>query len=185
MTKEIVFVDTETTGLLQPMGNDLEFQPWVFEFFGYRTTEKLKPIDEFHTLINIPVPIPDFISRMTGICDYDLVGKPKFEKIAKQVMKIIKNANIFIAHNATFDKGMIDIELRRIGIDDFGFPKKTVCTVEQSLYLRGYRLKQLELYEILTGKTEIKGQHRAKKDVKALVENYEILMIKGFKQRGI
>lgn len=170
-----VIVDTETTNLLEAMGNQLEFQPHMIEIFALKIDDNLKPVEEFYSLIKPPVPIPQFITRITGISDIDVVKSPPFKKIAKKLQKFLKGTDLFIAHNATFDYDIIENEFKRIGMKS-NLPKKLYCTVEQSMFYKGYRLKNLELYKILTGKTEIKNQHRAKADVFATLENYKKLI---------
>jgi len=173
--KELIFIDTETTGLLEPVGCKLDFQPYVYEIYILRTTAKLKTIDTFYSLINIPVEIPSFLSRMTCVYNTDLKKKPLFNEVKKPIKNIIKDASLFVAHNATFDKEMVNIEFKRNGIDDFKFPS-LYCMVEQSYHLKGYRLTQGELYNLLTGEQyNQEKQHRAKVDVEKMLENYRIL----------
>ena len=48
------------------------------------------------------------------------------------------------------------------------------CTLEQSMHIKGHRLKNSELYTIATGK-EIENAHQAKADVLATYESYKWL----------
>jgi len=174
MIKDFLFVDTETTNLLQPMGNTLDFQPWMFEINITRTNEKLAILDQFETLISIPVQIPRHITAITSVSDFDLQGKKPFKKHIKSIEKICKGSGYFIAHNATFDYTMLEIEGKR---NDFVFslPERKICLVEQSLHLMGYRLSQGELWETLHNQPLPRNRHRAGKDVKTMIENFETL----------
>lgn len=172
--KDIVIVDTETTNLTRCCASDIAFQPYIIEVYAYRVDYQFNKIGEFHSLVNPPVSIPNFITRITGINDIRVRNAPKFKKILKPLTKIMKGAGTFVAHNATFDRDMIDYEGKRAGVD-IAFPKDLFCTVEQSMHFFGYRLKALELFTHLTGKKEIPNQHRAKADVMATFENYKIL----------
>lgn len=175
MKEDIIIVDTETTGLLEVSSCSLEFQPHMIEIFVLRVNSKLKPVGEFSSLIQVPVPVPSFITRITGVSDIDLQKAPTFKKIYKSLNKIFKGTSLMVAHNATFDYNIIKNEFERIEKQCF-LPNSLYCTVEQSLHFFGYRMKNLELYEKLTGKKEIKNQHRAKADVLATFDNYKELI---------
>jgi DNA polymerase III subunit epsilon len=85
-------------------------------------------IDQFQSLVNPEVPIPDFITRVTGI-DNDMVrDAPRFFEIAKQVVEITEGA-IFVAHNARFDYSFVQKEFRRLG---YPYTRKQLCTVKWS-----------------------------------------------------
>lgn len=172
--KDIIIVDTETTNLTRCCASHIDFQPYMIEIYIYRVDYRFNFIDEFQSLIKPPVAIPGFITRITGINDIRVRNAPKFKHILKPIKKIFKGAGTFVAHNATFDIDMINYEGIRAGVD-LKFPKETFCTVEQSMHFYGYRMKNLELFTLLTGAKEIPEQHRAKADVMATFTNYKIL----------
>jgi hypothetical protein len=60
---------------------------------------------------------------------------------------------------------MVDIEAQRLGIE-LRWPR-LVCTVEQTIALKGYRLSLENLHKELFGEP-FEGAHRAKADVAAL-----------------
>ncbi|MEM9987233.1 MAG: 3'-5' exonuclease, partial [Bacteroidota bacterium] len=73
-----------------------------------------KILDEFSSLINPQIAIPDFITRITGI-DNDLVrDAPKFYEVARKVVEITEGA-VFVAHNSRFDYSFVQKEFRRLG----------------------------------------------------------------------
>lgn len=177
MKRDIVIIDTETTGLLGARANRLEFQPYIIEIYVLRLNHKLKKVGELDTLIKPPVPIPDFITRLTGISDIMVMKSPSFKKVAKKILNICKGAKTFVAHNASFDYEMICNEFKRI--DDKRFQEidfDFFCTVEEAYAMSGYRYRNLELYTELTWKNFITNQHRAKADVLATLENYKELL---------
>ena len=175
--KDTIIIDTETTGLLSARATSLEFQPHLIEIYILRIDSKNKFVADLDALVKPPVPIPDFITKITGINDLMVAKEPTFADIAKDVLKICKGTKTFVAHNASFDYNIVVNEYRRIDNKKFSKLKfDFFCTVEQSFDLKGYRLKNLELYEILTGKTFITNQHRAKADVLATFENYKELL---------
>lgn len=68
--------------------------------------------DEFSTLINPLIPIPEFITRLTGIDDLMVQDAPPAREVAPYIAEFLGDA-IFVAHNAPFDWGFIRHTLRR------------------------------------------------------------------------
>ena len=92
-----VIVDVETTGGSPQNSKITELA--MYKFDG------TKIIDEFTTLLNPEIEIPEFIVRLTGITDKMVVNAPKFYEVAKQILEFINNC-VFVAHNVSFDYGM-------------------------------------------------------------------------------
>lgn len=175
---EIVFVDTETTGLVQSKGTDLLIQPYITEICAIRTNWKLKPLRELNTLVMVPVEIDNFITKHTGIDNAMLEAEnaPWFAEIFKQVKSIFKGADRVVAQNLSFDLDMIGLECERINKPNpvAKVPDK-FCTVEQSMHFRGFRLNSQELHEAATGH-QIEQAHRAKNDVLAMIKYYRMMV---------
>lgn len=156
--------DIETTGGSPKSSKITEIA--IYKHDGIRI------VDEFVTLINPELPIPEFISRLTGINDRMVEGAPKFYEIAKQIVEFTEDA-IFVAHNVAFDYGMIRHEFKRLGFD---FRRPHLCTVRSSRYV----LPGKESYSLgkLTRSLgiEINGRHRAGGDALATAELFKILM---------
>ena len=172
----IIVIDTETTGLLKPEGTELIYQPYIIEVCAIRINNSFQRVGELITLVKPPIPISKKITSITHITD-DMVKKsPSSPKLYRPLVDLFLGCHTLVAHNATFDVGMLKLELSRIE-KQFNFPWPPIhyCTVEQSLHLKGHRLKLSELYELATGETEIKDAHRAEADVIALVESYRWL----------
>ena len=172
MSNDIVFIDTETTGLVDSLGCELEHQPHMIEICIIKTDSKAKKIiGEFTTLIKPPVEIPYHVTaKVHGIDDYMVRNSPTFEKVFPKIKKIIKGAKTMVAQNLPFDKNMIEIEAERLSIK-VKLPPKLFCTIEQSMHFKGFRLSSAELYDSAKGK-KIKGQHRARADVLAMIKYY-------------
>jgi DNA polymerase-3 subunit epsilon len=113
-------IDVETTG-----GSPKSSK--ITEIAIYRHDGK-QVLDEFVTLVNPEIPIPQFVSNLTGISDKMVANAPKFYEIAKKVVEFTEGT-IFVAHNVGFDYGMIRSEFRRLGYD-FRLPH--LCTVRSS-----------------------------------------------------
>lgn len=174
-------IDTETTGLLEAEGTDLALQPHLTEIYAMQVDHEGKLIKELETLIKPPIPLPAIITKITGLTDYDLKDAPAFVEVYKDIVEVFFCSHTIVAHNLPFDEGMLINEFKRIGKEyHFPYPPIKFCTVEQSMHVKGHRLKNSELYEIATGK-QIVGAHRAKIDVQATYESYKWLLAGGGK----
>lgn len=171
--------DQETTGLVQAEGSDQLYQPHLTEFYAMQVNNSGKLIREFDVLIKPPIPIPKFLEKQIGITNEMVKTAPTFLQVYKQIIQLFFCSHTIVAHNLSFDEKILILELKRIGKEyHFPYPPIKFCTVEQSMYIKGYRLKNNELYKIATGK-DIIGAHRAKVDTQATYESYRWL--KGLK----
>ncbi|MGA3247989.1 MAG: 3'-5' exonuclease, partial [Paraburkholderia sp.] len=115
----IAFVDLETTG-----GSTGE----------HRITEvgvvEVGPegVSRWTTLVDPQQPIPPFIQQLTGITDAMVRGAPTFDAVAPALFERL-NGKLFIAHNASFDRGFLRSEFRRAGLV---FNPDVLCTVRLS-----------------------------------------------------
>lgn len=171
----ITIFDTETTGLLKPFGNDLSVQPHMVEIYAIQVDEKDNIKLELDTLIKPPIPIPEFTTKIHGITDHDVTDAPTFAQAFIKIADAFFGSHTVVAHNLNFDLWIIIYELMRIGKEfQFPYPPIRFCTVEQSMHLRGHRLKNFELYKIATGK-DLYNAHKAKVDVHATWASYKWL----------
>lgn len=171
----LVVWDTETTGLLLPKGNDIAVQPHIVEIYALQIKDNGDINNELHLLIKPPIPIPYVTTKIHGISDEDVKDSPTFAEAYQDICGVFFESHTSVAHNESFDRGMLINELTRIGKEfHFPYPPISFCTVEQSMHLRGYRLKNDELYFIATGK-HIVDAHQAKNDVLATFESYKWL----------
>lgn len=163
-----VIFDTETTGLVQNRTIPLEKQPEVIEFYACAAdliSGKIK--DEVNLLIRpAKMPIPPEITKITGITTEMLMEQSPFATHADLIFSVLETAPYVIAHNASFDRDMIEIEAARLG-RTIAWPR-VVCTVEQTIAMKGFRLNLSGLHEHLFGEA-FKGAHRAREDVAALL----------------
>lgn len=173
---QIALFDTETTGLLKPSPAKLHEQPHIIELYACVINEEFQLLREFESFFSIPIPFFSDITKWTGITEDMLKGKPSFAKKYKELAKFFTGVDLIVAHNMTFDEGMLANELLRIHkLIYFPWPRYHVCTVEKSMIVRGHRLKLSDLHEILTGKG-FEGAHRARNDVHALVRCFHALV---------
>lgn len=173
--KAVIF-DTETTGLVKPGLADLSKQPKIIEL-GLVIVEKLphsgewRIAEERNWLINPGEPITAEITKITGIKDEDVAGKPGFAEVWVEASDFFTGANITVAHNHPFDKAMVDNEVQRHIGEPFGcgWPAIQICTVQEFTHAFGHRPKLTDLYQRYMGKP-LEQTHRASDDAKALAE---------------
>src|SRR5690606_26119233 len=70
--------------------------------------------NEFHTYLNPERDMPPEAEQVHGLSAVFLADKPLFSTVAEEMLSFIGDAPI-IAHNANFDVGFINAELKRAG----------------------------------------------------------------------
>ncbi|PTR30936.1 DNA polymerase III epsilon subunit [Luteibacter sp. OK325] len=103
-----IVLDTETTGLEAHLGHRL-VEIGAVEMIGRRPTG-----NHFHTYLNPQRAIDEEASKVTGIKDEHLVDKPLFIEKVGEFLDFIRGAELII-HNAAFDVGFLNAELKRAG----------------------------------------------------------------------
>ena len=172
----ITIFDLETTGLVKAKGIDIAHQPHITEIYAMQIDEKGNIQKELETYVKPPIPIPDFITKITSINDQTVMNAPIFLEVYKKVIDVFFSSHTVVAHNLSFDEQVLIFELQRIGKEyHFPYPPIKFCTIEQSMYIKGHRLKNGELYKIATGRV-LEGAHKAKNDVMATYESYKWLV---------
>ena len=107
MSRSVLF-DTETTGL-DPRGGDRVIEIAALELINDLPTGK-----HFHAVIDPEREIPADATRIHGMSDADVMGKPKFAEVASAILGFFGDDPL-VAHNAPFDFGFLNAELARVG----------------------------------------------------------------------
>ncbi|RMG43552.1 MAG: hypothetical protein D6732_00005, partial [Methanobacteriota archaeon] len=87
---DFVAVDIETTGLDYQKDS-------IIEVAAVRFHDGMI-VDTFNSMVNPHRPIPEHITRITGITSEDVYDAPSFEEIADDILSFVDNYPI-IAHN--------------------------------------------------------------------------------------
>lgn len=103
-----IFLDTETTGL-SPDSGDRIVEIGCVEMFNRRLTGNNR-----HFYLNPERKNNEEAVRVHGLTDEFLADKPLFSAVADDLIAYWAGAEIII-HNAAFDVGFLDAELKRIG----------------------------------------------------------------------
>ena len=105
-----VFLDTETTGL-SPDAGDRVIEIGCVEMLNRRLSG-----NDLHFYLNPERPNSEDAVRIHGLSDEFLADKPLFASIADDLLAYLAGAEVVI-HNAAFDIGFLNAELRRVGRD--------------------------------------------------------------------
>lgn len=172
----ILAFDTETTGLVGNHTIRIDKQPHIIEFYGCLfNLQSGETIAELDLLIRPPQPLSDqpifgekkTTTQITGISNEMLSSCPTFPAVADQLFTFIQQQPALLAaHNLSYDKEMLDLEAERLN-RTINWPRG-ICTVEQTVHLKGHRLTLPALHEHLFNE-KFADAHRAKTDTQALV----------------
>ena len=189
MSKTILFLDTETTGL--PQNWKAPYNQWPrMVSLAYSIGNRAERREEREFIIKPEgYKIPVEASNIHGITNEkaNQFGIP-IEEALRKLDNLIHEADLVVFHNASFDTGIISGEQMR-----FGYPlgslicnsSKLFCTKEQSTHIckipgsRGYKWPSLAELCAFCG-VENKGAHNALNDVIATKECYFYMVEQGF-----
>jgi len=103
-----IFLDTETNGL-SPESGDRIIEIGCVEMLNRRLSGR-----NLHFYVNPQRANSEDAVKVHGLTDEFLSDKPVFDSIADEFLEYIAGAEIII-HNAAFDVGFLDEELKRMG----------------------------------------------------------------------
>ena len=107
-----IVLDTETTGL-NPRTGDRIIEIGCVEMMNRRLTGS-----NLHFYINPERDSEEGALAVHGLTTEFLSDKPKFAEISAELLDYVAGAEIII-HNAPFDVGFLDAELKRLGLPVF------------------------------------------------------------------
>lgn len=107
-----IFLDTETTGL-NPESGDRIVEIGCIEMVNRRLTGETR-----HLYLNPERKGSEEAIRIHGLTDEFLADKPKFHEVAEDLVGFLEGAEVII-HNAAFDIGFLNAELKRVGRQPF------------------------------------------------------------------
>jgi len=107
--ERLIVLDTETTGIRPEEGHR------IIEVGAVQILNREITNTEFHKYVQPNKPVGDSVN-IHGITDKFLINKPQFDKISNDLLSFIKGATLII-HNAPFDLGFLNNELKINGIN--------------------------------------------------------------------
>jgi DNA polymerase III subunit epsilon len=100
-----IVLDTETTGIGHEFGHR------IIEIAGVELIDRKLTGKHFHTYLNPEREVDEGAFKVHGISGEFLQDKPFFHQIAEDFLQYIDGAELII-HNAPFDVGFLDAELK-------------------------------------------------------------------------
>ena len=120
--KEVI-LDTETTGL------SVKEDHRVIEVACIETENLIPTKNVFYKLINPEKKISEDAFKIHGYDNEKLKNEPKFSEVAKDLIKFIDGKKLII-HNAPFDIGFLNHELKKINMKSIDEKKNIIDTLE-------------------------------------------------------
>jgi DNA polymerase-3 subunit epsilon len=125
-------------------------------------------IGVFQALVNPEVPIPAFITHLTGIDDRAVATEPPIEEILPAFLEFCRGA-VFVAHNARFDFSFLNANLVRLDYDPL--PAPAVCTARLARRVVWPDVPNVKLQTLARYfRTRAVPNHRALADAEACAE---------------
>lgn len=147
-----IILDTETTGLSWERGNRV-VEIGCVEFVERRPTGRT-----FQRYLNPGREFEPGAQQVTGLSLDFLVDKPKFAAVVDEFLAFIDGAELVI-HNAAFDVGFLDNELRLLGPQYGRLADR--CGIEDSLLLARQRFPgQRNSLDALCKRLGVDNAHR-------------------------
>jgi DNA polymerase-3 subunit epsilon len=172
--REIV-LDTETTGLSPKEHRVVEIGCVAM------VNGALAGGETFHVYLNPERDMPSEAFDVHGLSNEFLADKPRFAEVAQQFLDFVKGARL-VAHNAPFDIGFLNAELRRCDLPELDNP--VIDTVERARRKYPGQKNSLDaLCERLGVNNAHRTKHGALLDAELLAEVY--IELTGGRQRGL
>lgn len=147
-----IVLDTETTGLEPSQGHRI-IEIGCVEMINRRLTG-----NNYHQYLQPDREIDEGAQAVHGISNEFLADKPRFPDVVKDFIEYLDGAELII-HNAPFDVGFIDHELKLAG-DEFG-QVETYCMVIDTLVMaRKMRPGKKNNLDVLCREYDVNNAHR-------------------------
>jgi DNA polymerase-3 subunit epsilon len=121
-----IVLDTETTGLEPELGHR------IIEIGCVELVHRRPTGNNFHQYLQPDREIEEGAVEVHGITSAFLADKPRFQDVREDFVAYVRGAELII-HNAPFDVGFLDHELRDSGED--GVSVSDLCVVTDTLAL--------------------------------------------------
>ena len=162
LTKPLVFLDLETTGLNIASDRIVEI-----------SILKLSPDGAQQTLtrrINPEMPIPPEVTKVHGISDADVANMPTFKQVAREIANLIDNSDLAGYNSNRFDIPLLGEEFLRADVDIDVKARKWIDV--QNIFHKMEQRTLSAAYKFYCEKS-LENAHSAEADTMA---TYEILL---------
>ena len=152
MNRQII-LDTETTGL------DFKTGHRIIEIGCVEIVNRKFTGNEYHTYINPDRDSDEGALRVHGLTTEFLSDKPRFSEIYEDFISFIKDSELLI-HNAEFDIGFLDNEIKLVSKDLNPVEKEVVKITDTLQIAREKHPGQRNSLDALVNRYEINGYDR-------------------------
>ncbi len=192
MSKQILFLDTETTGLPSRWNAPYNEWPRMVSLAYMLCEDNGKVIDQMELIIKPEgYTIPKEASDIHGITQ--IIAEQQgndLQMVLIKLLTLVEIADLIVFHNQSFDVGIITGEQMRMGFGKSEYissqKPKIFCTKESSINILkipgsrgGYKWPSLAELCAFCG-VENKGAHNALNDVEATKECYFYMVNQGY-----
>ena len=153
MTKKLIVLDTETTGLEVEQGHR------IVEVGAVALEDRKRTDLHFHSYLNPQRSIDEEAEKVHGLSIERLSNEPEFSEIAESFLEFVEGS-ILVIHNAAFDLGFLNAELKRVSSK---YPAlEEICDVEDTLLMARNKFPgQRNSLDALANRFEISGYDRS------------------------
>tara|TARA_B100000575_G_scaffold287949_1_gene287129 strand:+ start:526 stop:1224 length:699 start_codon:yes stop_codon:yes gene_type:complete len=153
MTKKLIVLDTETTGLEVDQGHR------IVEVGAVALEDRRRTDVHFHSYLNPQRSIDEEAEKVHGLSMERLANEPEFSEIAESFLEFIEGTTLVI-HNASFDLGFLNSELKRASSS---YPSlEEICEVEDTLLMARNKFPgQRNSLDALASRFEVSGYDRS------------------------
>ena len=153
MTKKLIVLDTETTGLEVEQGHR------IVEVGAVALADRKRTDLHFHSYLNPQRSIDEEAEKVHGLSMERLSSEPEFSEIAESFLEFVEGS-ILVIHNATFDLGFLNAELKRASSQ---YPAlEEICDVEDTLLMARNKFPgQRNSLDALANRFEVTGYDRS------------------------
>lgn len=147
-----IVLDTETTGLEPSQGHKI-IEIGCVEMINRRLTG-----NNYHQYLQPDRQIDEGAQAVHGISNEFLADKPRFADIVKDFIEYIDGAELII-HNAPFDVGFLDHELKQVG-DEYGQVSSYCSVIDTLVMARKMRPGKKNNLDVLCKEYDVNNAHR-------------------------
>ncbi|MBD62643.1 MAG: DNA polymerase III subunit epsilon [Gammaproteobacteria bacterium] len=153
MKMKLIVLDTETTGLEVDQGHR------IVEVGAVALADRQRTDLHFHSYINPQRSIDEEAEKVHGLSLERLSDEPEFSEIAESFLEFVEG-NILVIHNAPFDLGFLNSELKRASSK---YPTlEEICDIEDTLLMARNKFPgQRNSLDALANRFDISGYDRS------------------------
>ena len=159
LDRNLAFFDLETTGVTVGADRIIEISVIRISPDGTRA--------DFHKRVNPEIPIPEFVSQLTGITNADVANAPDFAAIASELKLFMDGCDLAGYNSNRFDVPFLVEEFHRVGVE-FSLVGRRLVDV-QNIFHKMEPRTLAAAYKFYCGK-ELVNAHAADADTLATYE---------------